>query len=94
MRHLPHGLLCMGALLLTACGADSTGGSPATNLATTEQAILPDCATDPHHSVNFYSDHTRTTEVGWRGCTCDGEEINLGQATSWYTVSYTPLSCP
>ncbi|WP_338280607.1 hypothetical protein [Corallococcus caeni] len=58
------------------------------------QAILPDCTTDPHHSVSFYSDPTRTTEVGWRGCTCDGGEINLGQATSWYQVFYTPLSCP
>lgn len=94
MRHLLKSVLCTGALLLTACGAEGVGEAIAPDLGTAEQAILPEtCGMTPNQIVYYYSDSARTIEVGRRTCNCDGSAVMQGTETRyWRSVPTT--SCP
>lgn len=86
MKPLLTGLLCTGALLWAACGGEAEApGEPI--LDTTEQAASP-CRTGQYTRVTYFSDSTKTVEVGHLICSCTGTTTTYGQTTTFTTVSY------
>jgi hypothetical protein len=86
MRHLLTGLLCTGTLLLTACGGEA-GAPGEPTLETSEQAASP-CRPSQYTRVTYFSDSTKTVEVGHLICGCTGTTTTYGQTTTFTTVSY------
>ncbi|RKG84092.1 hypothetical protein D7V88_22675 [Corallococcus terminator] len=81
-------------MLLAACGGTESSPGQDTAVDQVEQAIAPiSCGVDPNRSVTYYSNSSKTVEVGRRDCRCDGKEINLGQKTPYWTYVSDP-HCP
>ncbi len=85
MNRFLTGVMLTGAMLLGACGGVETSPGDDVQLDTVEQGIAPlDCGVEPNQYVTYYSNSTRTVEVGRRDCTCDGNAIYYGEVTPWY----------
>ncbi|MHA7633427.1 hypothetical protein [Corallococcus sp. M7] len=87
MRHLLTGLLCTGTLLLGACGGGEAEALGEPNLETSEQAASP-CRPSQYTRVTYFSDSTKTVEVGHLICSCTGTTTTYGQTTTFTSVSY------
>ncbi len=75
------GLLAVGMLLAGCGGAPVDEATQFDELSTREDA-LPDC-TGQDYSYEYYSDATKTTLVGERGCSC-GAWFRWGTTSSYY----------
>ncbi|RYZ34763.1 MAG: hypothetical protein EOO71_38015 [Myxococcaceae bacterium] len=94
MNRLLKGMSLTGALLLAACGGAESVAGQEPEVETVEQAILPlSCSVEPNLYVTYYSNASKTVEVGWRGCACDGTTLLEGTKTPYWS-SIKLSNCP
>ncbi|MFY0566654.1 hypothetical protein ACN28E_22835 [Archangium lansingense] len=77
------GLLAVG-LMLAGCGGSVLDETQVADLSVREDE-LPDCS-GQDYEYEYYSDATKTTLVGTRGCSC-GVWVRWGTITSYYNYS-------
>lgn len=86
MKHLISGLVVLMSVVLSACGAgDEDGVVGEENVNSVEQAFIPYCGSTSGFDVHYYSNSSKTTEVGRWDCEY-GTWVPHGTKTPYYEI--------
>jgi hypothetical protein len=85
-RFIKSGVVA-GALLLAACGGEAPVDEQELSSEEVEQASAPaSCNGINLTQITYFSDATKTVEVGRRDCLCNGSAIVGGRTSPYRTV--------
>jgi hypothetical protein len=82
----------VAALFVSACGGAPADESPR-EPSSQEQGIVFPCDGTVSHVRSFYSDFSKTVEVGRDTCDCDGSWGLIGRRTAYYDYNGTLQRC-
>ncbi len=91
-KHFVAGLLLAVGMVATGCGGTEVEETVSeTELSSREDSIIYPCDGTQMWTYTYYSNSSKTTQVGdWR-CDCDGTTRSWGTKTSYYT--FTKVAC-